>query len=250
MKAQKYINYSKNRCEDCKKRITKNRPKLYCNLCEKTKHFSCQNLSRTEAEHIIALKLNWTCKNCLHDILPVNACKRERNVNGQNIAQNFKVQCTSCTGYCYSVKNIRNCHWCEGQVHLKCFNNDLGCKTCCEKNIPGFYVTTYELNDDYDRLNNLIYNPYNREHFTNLIGDAIETEEHHNSHWSVISEFLVKCKYTQQKNIKSASNCELKLFSLNIRNLLKCIGVIRNNIENFNKYDILAFNETNLHIEI
>ena len=105
------------------------------------------------------------------------------------------------------------------------------------------------MNDDYDRLNNLIYNPYNRDHFTNLIGDAIETEEHHNSHWSEISEFLVKCKYTQQKNVKCASDSELKLFSLNIRNLMKGISIIRNNIDTYNKYDILAFNETNLRSE-
>ena len=216
-------------------------------FCEQIKHFSCQGLTRTEAEHIIALKINWTCKNCIYDILPVNGCRAKRK--GENAEPAFKVQCTSCGGYCYSLKNIRTCCWCETQVHFKCHSNYLGCISCCEKIIPGFYATSYELNDDYERLNSFTYNPYKQDHFTNLIGDVIEAEEHHNSHWSEISDFLVKCKYTQQKHVKSSGNCELKLFSLNIRNLQKGICTIRENIDIFNKYDILAFNETNLRRE-
>ena len=235
------------KCEDCNKRICKNRPKLYCNLCEKIKHFSCQGLTRTEAEHILSINLNWTCKNCILNILPINYCRATHT--GQQSGPAFKIRCGSCDGYCYSLKNVRTCTWCEARVHLKCHNSDLGCTSCCQKMIPGFYSTTYELNDDYERLNNLTYNPYNRDHFTNVIGDALEAEEHQNSHWSDISEFLVKCKYTQHKNVKLPSDCELKIFSLNIRNLQKGISIIRENIGIFNKYDILAFNETNLRSE-
>ena len=94
----------------------------------------------------------------------------------------FKVQCSVCNGFCYSPKNIRTCNWCAREEHFECHNQSLCCKTCCEKIIPGFNVSTYELHNDYTtRLNNITYNPYDRDHFNNLIRDSIETEEHHNS---------------------------------------------------------------------
>ena len=134
---------AQNKCEDCNKRICKNRPKLYCDLCERIKHFSCQGLTRTEAEHIIALKINWTCKICIYDILPVGGCRAKRS--GENTEPVFKVQCTSCGGYCYSLKNIRTCCWCDSQVHSKCHSNYLGCISCCEKIIPFLIADSWSI---------------------------------------------------------------------------------------------------------
>ncbi|MCP4456642.1 MAG: endonuclease/exonuclease/phosphatase family protein, partial [Cytophagales bacterium] len=70
-------------------------------------------------------------------------------------------------------------------------------------------------------------------------------EEHHNSMWSEISEFLVKCQYTQQKHVKTASKSQLKVFTLNVRSLTKNVCYLREQIDQFDKYDILCLNETN-----
>ena len=145
-------------CDECKVRIPKNRPKLYCSNCEQPKHFRCQKLTKNDAQHIIDLQILWTCVNCLLSALPVNACNIVRN-NKTSSQTNlkFKVKCASCSGWSYSPRNVKNCSWCDGFVHLKCFRNQLGCVKCCNENIPGYNVTSYEINMDYcDRLNNLI----------------------------------------------------------------------------------------------
>ena len=90
------------------------------------------------------------------------------------------------------------------------------------------------------------FNPYSREHHTNLIGDAITNDEHHNSAWNDISEFLTSCHYKQRKHVKSSTDTQLKVFSLNIRSLVKNIDHLRENIATYSKYDVLCFNETNL----
>ena len=235
----------KSTCPKCHKRVPKNRPKLYCTICDQMKHFSCQGLSKTDAEYIINAQISWTCTDCITKILPINACRKQKG----SLSTVFKVKCSSCSGYCYSSTSIRVCCFCDGSVHLKCFKNNLGCVKCCEDIIPGFHVNLYELYDDYVRLNNSVYNPFIREHFTNLIGDAISNEEHHNSMWNEVSELLVNCKYKQQKHVKKSGPAELKVFSHNIRSLAKNISKLRDDIDTYDKYDILAFNETNLRFE-
>ena len=236
---------SKPTCPKCLKRISKNRPKLFCTVCEQIKHFSCQGLSKNDAEHIINIQLSWTCADCIIEVLPINACKIPRGTQPTN----FKIKCSSCCGYSYSSTNVRICHLCDESVHQKCYKNELGCLKCCENIIPGYHVNLYELYDDYNRLNNSTYNPYVREHFTNLIGDTISNEEHHNSMWREVSEFLTNCKYQQQKHVKISSPSQLNVFTHNIRSLAKNIEKLRDNIDVYNKYDILAFNETNLRFE-
>ena len=227
-----------NHCHTCSTRIPKNCPKLVCCLCNLVKHFKCQKLSKNEAQHIIASDSDWICKECISEILPINIC-------GTSDVPKFKAKCSACNGYSYSQNNTRTCNWCSEIVHVKCFKPSLGCIKCCEEIIPGFHVTTYELYDDYSTLNNLTYNPYHRSHVTNLIGDTITNEEHHNSTWSKISEFLVKCQYKQQKHVQPATPSQLKIFSMNIRSLTKHIEQIRENIGTYEKYDILCLNETN-----
>ena len=230
------------RCVECNKRLARNRPKLYCTICHEIKHFSCQDMSKNDAKHIITIKLQWTCPACIREILPINACRAAK----QSQSDKFKIQCLACLGYCYSPNNVRTCNWCECSVHKKCFKDSLGCVKCCEENIPGYYTTSYELNEDYNRLENLIYNPYDREHFVNMIGDAIVNEEHHNTLWGDVSDFLVKCKYQQPGHVKPPKTNELKIFSSNIRNLIKKIPDLRENIAIYDNFDIIALNETNL----
>ena len=231
-------------CETCRVRVPANRPKLLCDICNKIKHFRCQKLTKSDAELIINSRTPWSCQECVSSILPVNAVK-----NNNNNSVEFKVQCTSCMGWCYSQNNARTCGWCENTVHSKCFRNDLGCLKCCENLIPGYYTTSYELNNDYSRLNNMLYNPYDRLHFTNQIGELIDNQDQYNEYWSEISNFLIKCQYKQQKHVTTASPNELKVFSLNIRSLVKNIAHLKEEIDTFSKYDILCFNETNCTLE-
>ena len=74
-------------------------------------------------------------------------------------------------------------------------------------------------------------------------------EEHQDSTWSDISAFLTHCQYKQQRNVKRSTSSQLKTFSMNIRSLFKNIDKLREDIEIYDKYDILCFNETNCTLE-
>ena len=174
-----------------------------------------------------------------------NENENDTDTSGHKI----KIKCSSCSGWCYSSKNIRNCSWCQNSVHVKCFKDNLGCTSCCESLIPGFYATYYEIYDDYNKLNSAIYNPYARTSRCSLIGDAMANEEHQDSTWSDISAFLTHCQYKQQRNVKRSTSSQLKTFSMNIRSLFKNIDKLREDIEIYDKYDILCFNETNCTLE-
>ena len=166
----------------------------------------------------------------------------ESTVTSEN---KVKIKCSSCSGWCYSLRNIRTCSWCQSNVHVKCFKDNLGCTSCCESIIPGFHATYYEIYDDYNKLNSDIFNPYDQNSRFNLIGDAMTNEEHQDSTWSNISSFLTSCQYKQQRNVKKSTCSQLKTFSMNIRSLTKNIDQLRDDIETYDKYDILCFNETN-----
>ncbi|MCP4461141.1 MAG: endonuclease/exonuclease/phosphatase family protein, partial [Cytophagales bacterium] len=108
----------------------------------------------------------------------------------------------------------------------------------------------YELIGDLHlNKNTCTFNPYSNHHNTNLIGDQIDREEENNTIWAEISESLVNCSYKQPKHIQPSNSDELNIFSLNIRSLIKCITPIRENIANYEKYDVLCFNETNCTID-
>ena len=83
----------------------------------------------------------------------------ESTVTSEN---KVKIKCSSCSGWCYSLRNIRTCSWCQSNVHVKCFKDNLGCTSCCESIIPGFHATYYEIYDDYNKLNSDIFNPYDQ----------------------------------------------------------------------------------------
>ena len=233
-------------CQDCKVRIPKNRPKLFCSHCELSKHFRCQNLTKNDAQYIIDLQIPWTCSECLRNALPINACQPRKRTTINSDSQKFKANCTSCNGWSYSPRNIRKCSWCDGTVHLKCFKNDLGCTKCCNDIIPGYNFSSYELNMDFNQLNNFIFNPYDNNHFSNSIGDRIGNAEQNNDYWNQISEILLSCNYKQQKNVKMSTCTELKIFSLNVQSFGNKVEHFRQEIEIYNKYDVLCLCETNI----
>ena len=62
--------------------------------------------------------------------------------------------------------------------------------------------------------------------------------------WSTCSDLLERCKYYEFNNINSTRPSELKILSLNIRSLNNKISSIRDELQNYAKFDILCFNET------
>ena len=238
---------AKNVCEKCDVRLPKNRPKLICSYCNHAKHYRCQNLSKADAWSIIDnKKLDWICYECFSDMLPVNAVNI---INRSKPSINhFKAKCQSCGGQSYSPKNLLTCPWCDQLSHLKCVNNSLGCNNCCDNMIPGFRVYNHELYGNIGH-NNFIFNPYSQSNYSNLIGDRIANEEENSAVWNEISEFLIRCKYKQPKNINEPKSNELNVISLNIRSLHKNLPYINDNISNYQKYDVICLNETNCNID-
>ena len=224
------------KCDQCDVRISKYAPKLICFLCNQYKHPKCQNLSKNEALQITNLpELQWTCQQCTSSILPINACspspsnRRTCTINRTNqIASMKKVRCASCSGWLHSLTAMKLCSFCNLHVHEKCHKDSLGCVTCCESIIPGFYVTHYELNNDYNALNSLTFNPYDRNLEANRIGNVLDehTEHANNEHWNEISKVLTNCKYQQPKNVKPSKSEEISVLSLNIRSLYKNLKYI------------------------
>ena len=228
-------------CNVCSVRIPKNRPKLYCSICDQVKHFKCQKLSKAEAQKIIISDKFWICMDCIKDTLPIDA------TDSAPIPK-FQVQCHCCNGWSYSPNNTQTCTWCSNIVHLNtCYKNNLGCISCCENLIPGYHLTSYEfLNEDYSRLNKAIFNPYGSADFSNLIGNAFDNDQElNNDYWNEVSDILTHCDYKQQTHVKSPTFSELKIFSLNVRSLVKNISNFRDEITTYGKYDVLCFTETN-----
>ena len=164
------------------------------------------------------------------------------------VEPSFKSQCSSCFGWSYAPRNVFICPVCDKPVHKKCLKGYLGCITCCLNLIPGYRVTSYELNDNYNTITPT-FNPYIRSHVLNQIGEL--TDEIDSSEFDLnnrISEILVSCKYQHPDNIKTPSNREIKILSLNVRSLVKNISNFREEIETFSKFDLICLNETNCKI--
>ncbi len=240
----------RNICDKCNVRLPKNRPKLLCWCCDKPKHYRCQGLSKNDAHEILSARIGgWICNDCMPEILPVNACIKSP-CRGSHNNNNFKAKCHSCNRMCYSKSKVKTCQWCDEICHIRCINDTLGCQRCCEDMIPGQNAHCYELiASPHFNKSNSTFNPYCNHHHTNLIGDQIDHEVENNTLWAEISESLVNCSYKQPKDIQHSDPGELIIFSLNIRSLTKCISTIRDNIADYEKYDVLCFCETNTNID-
>ena len=224
------------RCDKCDIKIPKNQPKLRCTICNEVKHLKCQKLTKTEANYILYTKTSWSCRECITSILPVDACSAPAN-SKQSTAAKFKIKCSVCDGYSYTPGNVRNCFYCENQVHVKCWNESLGCTTCCRDMIPGFHEYTHDIIGDPYLKNNKMYNPYSSTHFTQVIGDVFESAEA-NGAFNEVSEFLVNCKYKQPTMTQPSTKTELSIFSLNVQTLANKIDNFRENIALYQKYDV------------
>ena len=241
----------KQTCDKCSTRIPKNSPKLVCSHCNAIKHHKCQKLSKNDAAYIIKNYSNsWICNDCITDVLPIDACTYSSKISFTRDINRLKAKCHSCSGYSYTATNVKTCPWCDNVCHAKCINHDLGCNKCCESMIPGFHVNCLELNGHFNFKTHQIFDPYSRENIFNQIGEKTANDEGYgDSMWNEISGFLVKCKYKQPNLIENSKESELKVLSLNIRSLNSNITNIRENIADFQKYDVFCFNETNYSVD-
>ena len=238
-----------NTCSKCNVKLLKYRPNLFCSICTTVKHYRCQGLSKAEAQYIFnSTANNWICKECIVEVLPVGACANARTAK-RLTTPSYKAKCQCCGGMSYNEKNTKSCPWCLEICHIRCVNNSLGCDKCCEQMIPGFRVNSYEITGDYHHKNSAIFNPYSNQHHTNILGDQISREQDNDSLWNEISDSLMNCEYKQPKNIKFPKENELNIFSLNIRSLNKNLNAIQDNVSEYQKYDILSFNETNCNTD-
>ena len=66
--------------------------------------------------------------------------------------------------------------------------------------------------------------------------------------WNDVSEFLVSCIYKEPKYVNTPS--KFSIFSLNnIQTLTNKITKLRDNIQFYQKFDVLLFQETNIIVE-
>ena len=223
-------------CEKCKVRIPKNRPMLKCDICECIKHFKCNGLTKNEAFEIIEGRYHWTCQDCSYNILPINAVPE---------AETYK--CHVCSKKINSSTAIVTCNLCDGKCHKKCSAGTLGCLKCCSDTIPGFGQNTINEIFNTNILNKTpVFNPYNCDHPINQIGIR-ETAEVEQMSLKAASEVLTHCEYITLKQLPSHCNGSPRIFSLNIRSLIKNIDNLRENATILqNKCDIICLCETNL----
>ena len=234
------------RCDQCDVKIPKQKPVLICDICNEIKHLKCQKLTKAEASKIISSQTSWTCYECVSDILPVSVAPNPKIP--KSTVNKYKVKCAACNGYSYTPKNVRVCQWCDSNVHVKCWNGSLGCKSCCESMVPGFNVYSHELNGIEYRKNDQMFNPYSSSHFAMQIGNVLDRDTEQNSVWSEISDFLISCNY---KNMTYSSkdtppDTELNIFSLNVQHLYNKIDHFREDIDYYQNFDLLCLNECNL----
>ena len=235
------------RCELCNTKI----PKLYsltCCFCSQIKHLKCQGLTKADAIKIWPNRETWSCKECNYEIFPIDLCRQPKL---DTKIKKFKSKCAACNGYSYKSGNVRTCWICEGKVHKKCLRDNLGCINCCSELIPGYFCHNYklELLGAESIKNNNYYNPYSSSHRIQQIGDVLDEAAQNFTVWNDASEFLMKCKYKQAYSEKSPSNNELNLLSLNIQSLVGKLSTMREDIELYQKFDVICLNETNCKLD-
>jgi hypothetical protein len=110
---------------------------------------------------------------------------------------------------------------------------------------PGYNVTPRSLHAVYGhQAKSATYNPYHRNHDSNYIGNRSDDDVDFDP-WENCSDILDSCKYYEPRQIHASKSYELKVQSLNIRSLHSAMSSLKDSIEQYTKFDILCFNETN-----
>ena len=191
----------KSTCHICTQRLLNYRDYLKCSICENYSHSKCNRIAKTESIHIID-------NNILHNKWICITCTQSSSLSVPTTPDlNISSSCSSCLkplGKHFSV-----CTFCDNNVHTRCNKLQLGCNTCNADIFPQETNIFF----DSDSINNLIFNPYDPDHPSNIIGDF----EHISSNSDLLhslSQNLKNCKYTDLGKLKQ-KNDELCLLSLN-----------------------------------
>ena len=239
-----------NSCGTCSKKVVKHKNYPTCQICDRKYHPKCIGLTPQDVGVLISTNTlqTWICLYCSSRIFPFfNECEICKNIS--------KIQCqtqstrNTCKprefcNTCNKQGNILNlCDFCGLKSHPRCSAGDLGCKSCLREIYPGYDVNFREL---YNYNNNALFNPYTADLDINFIGSSGDEPDFEHLAWSNCSELLNNCKYYELNEVQESRNCELKVLSLNVRSLGDKIQYLRDNIEQYSKFDLLAFNETNV----
>ena len=233
------------KCHICTHKIIKHKPSLICNICNNITHYQCNKLSKSDASYIIETSHNWTCIKCTSELFPLGLLPRPPPA--RLLTSEPRLHCTACNKLLSS--QYSTCTWCDKPCHSRCFKGQLGCTKCASDIIPGFSYSNIALMGTYaTHFNDRMYNPYDNPDIQSELhipdNDTAEA-----TYWHEASDCLIQCTYRQHKTILPTKNFDLKVMSLNIRSLTKHIMEIRDDIDQYSKFDILCFNETSCNPE-
>ena len=238
-------------CGVCSKKIAAHKVKLRCNLCTHNHHTRCVGLTPSDVTKLAAIQTrkHWTCPTCTKDIFPLHSEKLKSNTT---TTMHRTTSITNSRENCYTCNKLGNkskmkaCWICGSNSHVKCSAGDLGCKKCLKNTYAGCDTTSRDLYSLYG-INNIVFNPYRKDHESYYIGeiDILDNDNLEHAGWEACSNLLNSCKYYEPQEILASRDNELKVYSLNIRSLYNKISDIRENIAHYSKFDILCFNETN-----
>ena len=239
--------YVRPKCNQCKNKLPKNDPELFCDICCELKHLRCEKLTKSDVKNLNRSRNYWTCYSCLSSILPIECSEGpELQPILEKSANAFKQKCGSCNGYSYTPRTVDICWICDEKVHIKCLRGTLGCVSCLKNVYPGFECHGYELLDKLpNSSNNTFYNPYHSSHFTQQLGNLLDEELDRGEAWSELSTLLQSCKYKEPKETSEPKADELNILSLNIQSIVSKFTDLRENIDKLAGYDIICLNETN-----
>ena len=243
-----------NTCDTCFTRIPKYRPIIFCSLCRKSKHYKCNNLSRKDAEDILAdpSDMNsWVCQMCYRDIFPGLDTDPEilNNYKAHRTTINVPI-CAVCDKKCsVSPNNFTKCNWCNRPCHSKkCHKENLGCINCCIAMIPGYSYEAHNLNGDPLPTRISLFNPYELDAMFNQIGNEADNE-FDDTYLAELSNVLNRCSYKEPKNVPNVHQDELRILYLNVRSITRHMDECRDTFSYSKKYDVICFNETSCDVD-
>lgn len=240
---------TKSNCSKCTKYIATHKPRLHCSICLKYFHPKCCNLKPSDIEQLID---SWFCPSCNDNIFPFatlsypqSSCIDDRSVKVNTNNDLFK-NCETCLK---PGRKLKTCDFCGHLSHPNCFYGPdaYGCIKCMREILPDLDSNInelYPIGQNY--FEHKLFNPYDPNSDINNIGnyDIDNQQSFEQLSWDSCSNLLNNCKYHEFSDIKTSRSTELKVLSLNIRSINDKIKLIKDDIVNFSKFDILCFNET------
>ena len=232
-----------NSCGACSKKLVKHKIFPICFTCSNKFHHACVELTPSDVKLLISTNLlqTWICKYCSLSIFPKydeGHCKNEK-INSTKLTATTREICKTCKKL---GNRLLQCDLCSENSHARCFAGQLGCKSCLREIYPGYDINPRDL---FDYKNNALFNPYNFDLDINYVGNDGNEIDHGYLPWSKCSDLLNNCNYYEFSEVQKSRNYELKILSLNIRSLKDKISNLNENSDEYAKFDVLCFNETN-----